>query len=593
MSEYPENKNWRKSSQKLLPLLKDSHESGKYDIYPSFNIPDNQIFFGYDSLAREISRYRSVLIDGYSGVFFNDFRKHIDSYLKDHGFNAAWTNTEDFFKDPGTINEFIRPFSGNNDPLFGKRCSLELEDFFEIDSLKSIPGSYSCDIDIIIGPGAFLTGREGLRIYIDIPKNEIQYRARSGSIGNFGHPGFYDYREIYKCFYFVDWPVLNRHKQRFLHSADIFSDGQRPDNPAWISGDDIRTALSEISRNPFRARPWFESGPWGGSWMKQNIPGINTDVPNYAWSFELISPENGLLLESSSVFLEVSFDCIMYLAAEKILGDCFDRFQYDFPIRFDFLDTMDGGNLSIQCHPRPEYIRNNFGENLTQEETYYILDNKAGSSVFLGFCEDADPDAFITALEKSRDFQTPFDTGKYILSLPSKKHDLFLIPYGTLHGSGKNNLVLEISTTPYIFTFKLYDWLRNDLDGRPRSLNIQRAAENLYFERKGACVQESFVSKPELSDSGKEWKLFHLPTHKTHLLDIMRYHFTGEIELETFNKCLVMNLVEGTTIDIVSRTGRIQTFSCYETFIIPAAAGKIKIYNRSATEAVLVYAFVK
>jgi mannose-6-phosphate isomerase class I len=495
--------------------------------------------------------------------------------------------------DPEKILALTKPFSGGDDPLFGTRCTLPLRDFFS----EEFSGNMICENDneitIFYGPGAFLTGLHGLLIYIDIPKNEIQFRARAGTISNLGLSEPSDPKEMYKRFYFIDWPVLNRHKQNILQYIDILVDGQRPENPVWISGNDLRESLHTISCNPFRTRPWFEPGPWGGKWISENIGGLNKNVDNYAWSFELITPENGILLESSETLLEASFDCIMYQCAEAVLGDCSRRFGYDFPIRFDFLDTFEGGNLSIQCHPGPEYTRTNFGENFTQEESYYILDTKDNASVFLGFHDDIDREGFRTALVTSRDNGIPFDAGKFIQSLPSRKHDLFLIPYGTIHGSCRNNLVLEISTTPYIFTFKMYDWLRKDLDGRPRTLNIERAMENLCFERKGAYVREKLISHPVKIDSGAGWSLFSLPTHETHLYGVQRYHFRGEIEIETNNKCLVMNLVGGAAIEIISSSGLRQTFSFAETFIVPAAARQIKVKNLSEEVSILVFAFVK
>jgi mannose-6-phosphate isomerase class I len=182
---------------------------------------------------------------------------------------------------------------------------------------------------------------------------------------------------------------------------------------------------------------------------------------------------------------------------------------------------------------------------------------------------------------------------KYVQVHDAHKHDFFLIPNGTVHSSGKDNLVLEISATPYIFTFKMYDWVRLDLNGKPRPINIDHAFNNLDFSRKGAKVQEELISKQEVIGRGDNWQLVHAPTHAEHFYDVHRLEFTGTVTVETGGKCHVLMLVEGESVIVETANGFRQRYSYAETFAVPAAAGSYKIFNEGGATAKVVKAFVK
>ncbi|WP_316818149.1 class I mannose-6-phosphate isomerase [Pedobacter nyackensis] len=586
--------NWRESLQPSLPL-----EVGKvplvekYEPTPYFSLAGQKIINGFEQLTDWIITQDSVLIDGYGGVFFKEIQLNIQKQLEIRGVSVKWHFTADYLKSEIELETLVGPFLAGENDVWGKKTSLELADLFRCNELSGLQKDKNKTLNIVIGEGAGLVQWLAPVIYFEIPKNEIQYRMKAGVISNLGSRITDNPFYTYKRFYFVDWVLLNKHRLALLDRISVIADGQWLDDVNWIFMQNLQAGLSQMSRAVFRAKPWFESGSWGGQWMKAHLDGLNKEEVNYAWSFELITPENGVVLESEGKLLEITFDLLMEIENKAILGKHADQFGTYFPIRFDFLDTFEGGNLSIQCHPSRSYIKEQFGETITQDETYYIMDCGPEAKVYLGFQEDIDPVAFRKVLEDSQSNNEKIEVEKYIQSFPSRKHELFLIPNGTVHSSGVNNMVLEISATPYIFTFKMYDWLALGLNGKPRPINIEHAFNNLNFERKGAKVVEELISHQSIIEKGADWQLLQLPTHKDHFYEIERVEFDTEVVFNTEDKCHVLMLVEGTSISAEIAGEASYKFNYAETFIVPAATCNYKLINHGTQRAKVIKVHLK
>jgi mannose-6-phosphate isomerase class I len=586
------NTSFRKTTQILAPAVHTPN--GGYNLYPGQPIAADQIDLGFATLAQRIAMHESVILDGMGGVMWNDFRGRLTAALAELSLEYEWLDVNEALLSESEVNQLIAPFLGGDDPVFGRRNTRPLLDFFAPEKLAELGRRVTAGKrTILYGTGAALASSKGFLIYVDVPKNEIQFRSRSGIVTNLGASRPTAPKPMYKRFYFVDWPPLRQHQADLLPQLDLIVDGQRPDEPALMSGEDFRNGLAQASHSWFRVRPWFEPGPWGGQWMKKKISGFAPETPNLAWSFELISPENGLAFASGNRLLEAAFDWLMFQDHRAVLGDFAERFGHEFPIRFDYLDTFGGGNLSVQCHPRPTYAAQHFGERFTQDETYYITDCGADAEVYLGFQPGADAKEFRQALEKSFNESSALDIERFVQKHTATKHGLYLIPNGTIHCSGKNNLVLEISATPYIFTFKMYDWMRLDLDGQPRPLNIDRAMENLYFDRQGERIQREFISHRQVLARGEGWELVHLPTHAEHFYDVHRFDFTTTVDGRTAGSPHVLNVVEGPSIILETPGAPSQRFAFAETFVIPAATGAYRLISDTGLPVKVIKAFLK
>src|SRR6185437_15592382 len=214
--------------------------------------------------------------------------------------------------------------------------------------------------------------------------------------------------------------------------------------PKIVAGAALNAALRQAVRRPFRVVPFFDPGPWGGQWMKK-VCGLDENEANFAWCFDCVPEENSLRFRFGGIDVEVPAIDLIFAQPRSLLGEpVYRRFGAEFPIRFDLLDTMGGGNLSLQVHPLTEYIQENFGLHYTQDESYYLLDAKPGACVYLGLKEGVDQQAMADDLNRAQAGNYAFPAEQYVNQFPAKKHDHFLIPAGTIHCSGRDSMVLEI-----------------------------------------------------------------------------------------------------------------------------------------------------
>lgn len=487
--------------------------------------------------------------------------------------------------------EVIDALIGRNltdDRVFGVMSHFTIDEFYDRERLAELQRRVTdrTGAMVLVGWGADLAANRAADalVLVDLARWEIQQRLRAGATNWRAGNGDEDVLRKYKRGFFVEWRTADRHKRTLLDRLDLLVDGNASlDDAGAVLGGDLRAALSNATSAPFRVVPFFDPGVWGGQWMKSQLD-LDPTVHNYAWCFDCVPEENSLLLEAGGRVVEIPAMDLVLSRPRELLGErTFARFGAEFPIRFDFLDTMGGGNLSLQVHPLTEYIRDTFGMAYTQDESYYMLDADDDAVVYLGLKTGVDPAAMLGDLRAATDGEHPFDAEKYVNVFPARKHDHFAIPAGTVHCSGANSMVLEISATPYIFTFKLWDWGRVGLDGVPRPVHIDHGAQNIQWDRDTEWVKRNLVGQVE--ELRREPGLVEERTglHELEFIEVRRHWFEQEAAHDTEGTVNVLNLVEGDEVEVVSPTGAFppHTIHYAETFIVPAAVGPYVI-RRSA-----------
>ena len=557
-----------------------------YDKFPEVTVQgyDDQAWQGWESLSatlrlRASAASRTVLVvDCYPGVRLDELEQRLLPSL-----NATRVlNVESARRDEQALHDLLAR-NLTDDRVFGVLSCHHLEEFFNADKLHQLRQQVDAVTEgliVIYGPGAALVHPGDVLVYADMPRWEIQQRMRHDGLGNWGADNQdEDILRRYKRAFFIEWRVFDRHKTPLLKRADYLLDTTQKEAPTLVSGEALRAALQQTTTRPFRVAPFFDPGIWGGQWMKQQFD-LDPAAPNYAWCFDCVPEENSLLLRFGQVRIEIPSQNLVLLHPRALLGEkVHARFGAEFPIRFDFLDTIGGQNLSFQVHPVTEYIQPQVGMHYTQDESYYILEAEPQAVVYLGTKTGTEPQAMLDDLKAAARGEKTFDDARFVNQIPARKHDHFLIPAGTVHCSGSGTMVLEISATPYIFTFKLWDWGRLGLDGLPRPVHLEHGEQVIDWQRDTRWVADNLVNQVEPVAEGEGWREERTGMHEREFIETRRHWFTAPVTHHTQGGVNVLNLVEGDEAIVDSPSGAFAPFVVHyaETFIIPAAVGEYRI----------------
>ena len=580
-------------------------ERSPYDKQPALPLPDGSRILAGDEVWRaavEVAAARAegpalLVVDAYPGVELPALLARLRAALP----QAEIIDVEEEAAKPTPTIDAMIARNLTDDRVFGVMSHFTVDEFYDagrLASLREQVARRSVDT-VLVGWGADLVaGAEAdALVLVDMARWEIQQRQRAGAPNwRAGNAGEEPLRK-YKRGFFVEWRAADRHKRTLFDRVDLVADGNADELTA-VTGDDFRAALEAATRRPFRVVPFFDPGVWGGQWMKQQLD-LDPSAANYAWCFDCVPEENSLLLTDGERCLELpALDLVLRHPVELLGERTHARFGAEFPIRFDFLDTMDGGNLSLQVHPLTDYIHQTFGMAYTQDESYYLLDADDDAVVYLGLKEGIDPDEMVAELRAAESGERPFDAERYVNAFPAKKHDHFLIPAGTIHCSGANSMVLEISATPFIFTFKLWDWGRVGLDGVPRPVHVEHGARNIQWDRDRTWVEGNLVGQVE--ELRREPGLVEERTglHELEFIEVRRHWFEDQAAHDTEGTVNVLNLVEGDEVEVISPTDAFDPFVVHyaETFIVPAAAGEYVVRRSAASRSerfVTVKAYVR
>lgn len=553
----------------------------------------------YKKLNETTKKKVVVAFDGYISAQFNQTVNLISQNL---GMKSVRLKSIDFtttYKSSGQLEKELSGYleeDKEKDPvlLYGKLFKGSYSDLVDSQKIIDLEASLkqeskeSKELIIVFGCGSTLGMLRSLYdfiVYFDVTPKKSILRAKSGSYTNIGDDVAKPVKAMLRRCYYVDFEVAGHLRWDLLRSnaIDFYISSDDPDNLKLIPREAFNNIMDSLSKQPFRCKPVYIEGVWGGHYVTKlrNLPDT---MKNCAWVFDLIPLEVSVVVEAGGLLLEFPYFTFIQKKGNALMGDeCVEKFHGYFPIRFNYDDTYhSSGNMSIQVHSGHKYNVENFNEYGRQDESYYIIATAHGAKTYVGFNEECDPAEFMREAKRSEKEGIKIDYEKYVNYVDSKPGIQIMLPAGTIHSSGRNQLILEIgSLSVGSYTYKLYDYLRSDLDGKPRPIHTYHGERVLCNDRKTSWVNENLVQQPKLARKGEGWAEYIVGEHDLLYFSLRRLEFENSIEDNTNGKFHVLTLIDGEKVIVESLDNPefSYTQNYLEMVVVPANIGRYRVRN--------------
>ncbi len=554
--------------------------------------------------ARESNQI--VAFDGYATADWKQFLNLVARECKAAGVDfVSIDQNAECFKSGKEIDDMIDPlliWDTEIDPtlLYGKIYKGGYEGILDGEKAKAFEEKVaglrngSGKVVAVYGYGCLIPRFRDLydvKCFFDLtPKTSI-LRIRRGEYSNIGkeRPDLVN-RVIRRCYYCdFEMSVCSRRELLRNSAIDFYFLSDDPQNIQMLPFGAFADICAQLVKYPFRAKPCYLEGVWGGSYMKKlrNLP---DKMRNAAWVFDFIPMEVSVLVEVGNEKLDINFCSFVCKEGVNLMGEgCVNKFHGYFPIRFNWDDSYHStGNMSIQCHSGSAYNREHYGEFGRQDESYYVCVTGHDAKTFIGFRDDADIPQFFREIEAADKEHKPCDYMKYVNYEESRPGLQVMLPAGTIHSSGRNQVILEIgSLTIGSYTYKMYDYLRLDFDGKQRPIHTRLGEENVAQHRRASVIHDPespdyIVQKPRVAVEGDGWKEIILGENEQLYFSLRRLDFEKICRQDTCGERFhVLSLVDGDQVLVrsVAHPERCFKMDFLDIVCVPADMGEYEIVN--------------